>query len=374
MKAIRKGSDASLLKQLEKGRNDGEAHLREDKQRLEESHQMTESMLAHALQNYAKALADSSEHDHTMYRFCAIWLAQLGDHHFELLHRLTPAIPSHKFVTLAYQISARLGSGTQHFADYVKKLITRMASDHPFHTLYPLHALRKISLIETSESSGRTKRKSMPVDTSSQHSRSTAAEEIWSTIRRLSSLTERIDAIDTACEAYIEWASVKLKEDVEYAAPPGPGSRAKVKGGMLPIRPSLMIMTRVRDLPIPITTFSLPVNLTGKYTAGDFPSIIRYETTFKAAGGLATPKILVCHGSDGKAYKQLVRQLVIPSTAFFLTSIYPSSNPKMTSVKTLSWSKLLVSLMSFCEEMSNLGDVDSPWSPTMSLLCVERLV
>lgn len=328
MKAIPKGLDNSLLQQLSKGKNNGEAHLREDEQRLAVLTQTTESMLWYALENYAKAFADSSEHDHKIYRFCAIWLAQLDDHHFVQLYPLTKKIPSHKFVALAYQISARLGSGNQHFADYVRKLMTRMASDHPFHTLYPLHALRKTSSAGSIECSGRTKRKSMPAENSNQDNRSEAAEVIWTSIRQLSSLSERVDAIDLACEAYIEWASVKVLEDPDYSTPGAP--RRKPKKGSLPIKENFMIITRVCNLPIPVTTFSLPISVTGKYTAQDFASIVRYESTFTIAGGVTTPKVLLCLGSDGKQYKQLVSYLVIDREASFLISIFLSSNLRMT--------------------------------------------
>ena len=94
---------------LQKSKSDAEAHLREDRQQVEESERTTFAMLRRALENYAHALTESDESNHEVFRFCALWLAHADDEDVHVrIKPLLPAIPSHKFVFLAYQLSARL--------------------------------------------------------------------------------------------------------------------------------------------------------------------------------------------------------------------------------------------------------------------------
>ena len=50
-------------------------------------------------------------------------------------------VRSSKFVLLYHQLVSRLGTGTEEFGNTLRALVTRLTTDHPHHTLYPLLAL-----------------------------------------------------------------------------------------------------------------------------------------------------------------------------------------------------------------------------------------
>jgi len=47
------------------------------------------------------------------------------------------------------------------------------------------------------------------------------------------------------------------------------------------------------------------VSLTKEYD--DLVTILKYDAKFKVAAGNSRPKVMICWGSDGKQYKQLVK-------------------------------------------------------------------
>src|SRR3990167_5192867 len=56
---------------------------------------------------------------------------------------------------------------------------------------------------------------------------------------------------------------------------------------------------------IAVTTAEIPIEKTGKYQ--DITSIERFENEFTLVGGVNVPKLIVCTGSNGKSYQQLVK-------------------------------------------------------------------
>jgi len=284
---------------LEKSKSTASAHLTEDRQQLEEAEQTTQNMLQRALENYARALTESDESNVKIFRFCALWLAHSDD---DALHsRLQPllaAIPSYKFVFLAYQLSARLSpsSHTSPSSKNIRRLIQRLCREHLFHTFFPVHALREVP------PQGKGSRRSSTTKTDvPKNSRAQAAAEVIDRLKTDTKLQSRIDGLEIACDAYGEWAAVEVKDCPQYV-----DSRGVVKKGSLKILASMRLKTKVRNLPIPVSTFDLPIDPTGIYPDNSFPHIVNYADTFDTAGGVHVPKIVTCLGSDGKPYRQLV--------------------------------------------------------------------
>ncbi|GAA5887702.1 hypothetical protein JCM16303_003731 [Sporobolomyces ruberrimus] len=286
---------------LVKSKGDAEAHIREDRRIVGEAKQTTRNMLQRAVENYARALAESDESNDRIYRFCALWLAHSDD---EDLHRglkpLLSAIPSYKFVFLAYQLSARLSlsSSTSKSADNVRRLVRRLCKDHPFHAFFPIHALRDGPIA----GKGSRRSSSTPRTDVSKSSRAQAAAEVIEEAKSDEQLRGRIASLDLACEAYGEWAAYKIKESQHYA-----DSRGTIKKGPLVILPSMKIRTKLKNQAIPVSTYNLPIDPTGRYPDSSFPSIVAYDQQFDVAGGLHVPKIVKCLGSDGQRYRQLLK-------------------------------------------------------------------
>ncbi|GAA5937662.1 hypothetical protein JCM1841_000247 [Sporobolomyces salmonicolor] len=299
MRSTSSGSHSSG--QLERSRKTGEAHLEDDRRQLEEAEQTTNSMLWRALENYARALTDSDDHDDQVFRFCALWLAHADDD--DLHARLKPlltVIPSHKFVFLAYQLSARLSetsSQPSHFAKNIRRLVFRLVTDHPFHAFFPVYALCEAAPPVKASRRSSTVREAVP-----KNPRAYAALDIIDQVKKSAQLRARIESLELACESYGEWAGFDVKNHAQYQ-----DSRGRFRSGALPIVRSMKLKTKLVNLPIPVSTYDLPIDPTGRYDDATFPHLVKYDDNFDTAGGIHTPKIVTCRGSDGKAYKQLVK-------------------------------------------------------------------
>ncbi|GAA5821356.1 hypothetical protein JCM3770_006348 [Rhodotorula araucariae] len=305
---------------MKTSRRQAEQHIADDRRQVEEAEATARNMLWQSLENYARALGTADDFDDKVFRFCALWLgcAEDNDLHTKLKPLLS-AIPAFKFVFLAYQLSARLTKAAVSVpsASNVRKLVLRLCLEHPFHALYPVQALRDPSATKSSRRSSASRESSVGVTTN--NSRAQAATDIVEKTKRTDSLRPRVEAVEIACEAYAEWASFPLKGHSAYV-----DSRGGLRKGALPILRSMRILTKVRNLPIPVTTFHLPVSPTGKYD--DYPTLQRYEEHFDTAGGIHVPKIVVCLDSTGQRYKQLlkgdddIRQDAVMEQAFELVN------------------------------------------------------
>ena len=62
--------------------------------------------------------------------------------------KIAQEVPSYKFVPLIYQISSRLGVGTEEFRETMRVLLERLALEHPHHILLQLYALANADKVE----------------------------------------------------------------------------------------------------------------------------------------------------------------------------------------------------------------------------------
>ncbi|GAA5999510.1 DNA-binding protein kinase TEL1 [Rhodotorula paludigena] len=306
---------------IKRSRSTAQAHIRDDERQVAELEEAARSMLWRALEHYARALHASDEFDDKVFRFCAKWLACAHDDGIHAdLKPLLAQIPSHKFVFLAYQLSARLSKSAAPTpsASNIRSVVLRLCADHPFHALYPVNALRDAASARNSRRTSTSRESS--IGSGSSNSRAQAANEIFERTKRSDKLRPRVEAVELACTAYAEWASFRLKDHAPYLD----SNQRSVRKGALPIVRSMRILTKVRDLPIPVTTSHLPVDPSARYE--DFPTIHRYEEHFDTAGGIHLPKIVVCIDSSGGRHKQLlkgdddIRQDAVMEQAFELVN------------------------------------------------------
>ncbi|GAA6044295.1 hypothetical protein JCM8097_008685, partial [Rhodosporidiobolus ruineniae] len=288
---------------LTKSRDDAGKYLAEDRRQLQETEKTTQTMLQRSVENYAKALATSDDYDDKVFRLCALWLARPdNDTLHQNLKELLDKIPSHKFVFLAYQLSARLtkSSQTTPSAANITRLVTRLCIEHPFHALYPVNALRDLP---PQMSSSRRSSTSRGGGEGSKNSRAQAASDVMEKVKRKDPILKaRVEAVEQLLEAYAQWAEFNIKRHQDFL-----DTRGHIKKTPLPIPASQALVRKVKDLPVPVTTFDLPVDKTGRYEPDSFPHIVQYGPDFGLAGGVNLPKIVICYGSDGKEYKQLLK-------------------------------------------------------------------
>lgn len=292
--------------------------LLQDETRLMELEASRTHFLRRSVAMYARALATSDEHDDAVPRLVSLWLEHAADAELNrLLSTCLPSIPSHKFVGLMHQLSARLTELPDSadvmvpFQTNLSRLLLRMCQEHPFHCLYAIFALIKTGADAKAAATHRPSPRntlSVPEGGASQSAsppvlRSTAAEKIWTHIKRRSSLGKRIRTFEELCLAYVEWAEFDLTSRADrYFQNSG-----SIKKGALRMPPSGELrLARMRDLDIPVATARLEIDATCRYES--FVSIVRYGETFTTAGGIHLPKISECIGSDGRRYKQLFKR------------------------------------------------------------------
>ncbi|GAA6010816.1 hypothetical protein JCM10207_005857 [Rhodosporidiobolus poonsookiae] len=291
---------------LERSKINAQQHLEEDERLVEEAAQAAKSTLWRAVENYAKALALSDDCDDEAYRLCALWFARPDSD--ELHGRLKPLlaeIPSRKFVPLAYQLSARLTKDLQPnpSVDNIRRLVLRLCAEHPFHSLYPVHGLCE-GQQQQQKTTRRSSAKHEPASFS-KTSRAQAAVDVLNRLKKNDALRRRVEDVELVLEAYHEWASYSVK-----AYEPWLSSRKSRSSAPPPIPPHMRIVTKLRDVAVPVTTFDLPIDPLGRYdpnSPNSFPTIKGYRTTFTTAGGVHLPKITLCVGSDEKEYRQLFK-------------------------------------------------------------------
>jgi ataxia telangiectasia mutated family protein len=89
-----------------------------------------------------------------------------------------------------------------------------------------------------------------------------------------------------------------------------------------------------------VVTVSLPIRADGDYT-NDIVKILKFQSTFSITdSGISRPKIIICEGSDGKEYKQLVKGNHLLSTiAYHLVCLlyYHESNAKTLITRHVFW-------------------------------------
>ncbi|KAK0535926.1 Serine/threonine-protein kinase tel1 [Tilletia horrida] len=278
-----------------------ERQLAADKAQLAAFETTCTLFLGKALSMYATSLHCTEEHNEAIFPFSSLWFENSTDVKANSeLSAFLELIPSHKFIPLTHQLSARLSPGTsatqgQAFTTNLTNLLSRMCFEHPFHTMYAIFALRKAGYdIERSQAT----RSSPAPSVSSQVTRAKAAELIWRRIRTQPALQMRIDAFEKVCLAYVDWAEFNLKDELKT------GSGGFRRG---PHRiPSGSKLLSLRNVGVPVATKQLPIDVTGQYQG--FVAIQRYSEMFSTAGGLHLPKINECIGTDGRRYKQLFKQ------------------------------------------------------------------
>lgn len=371
---LSKGVDSGLRSQLQKGSENARASLEEDQAQLREATEIARVMLCQALKNYAQALVAASSNDDDMLRYTSLWLAHADDDELnkETIAGLVASIPPHKFIFLFHQLSARLhkSSNDSPFVKIINQLVCRICAEHPFHSIYQINALRTSdptlsTPIQASSSSARQSGRRSSASSASTNNtsaqnqsspRSLAADAIITKVLKTKpALKGRIDAIIMACEAYYDWAEFRLSSVTSFL-----GENKKVKKGLLKL-PAKCGLVKLKDLPIPVSSYTLPVDVTTKYDQSDIPYIARYQSTFFCPGGVSEPKVVKCVGTNGKVYSQLVR----PRCSFFFLAndahiIIDGHSSKARTIldKTLSWNRRSFSSTIYSNETSELEAED----------------
>ncbi|KAL6071582.1 hypothetical protein STEG23_024553, partial [Scotinomys teguina] len=263
--------------------------LKEDRKRF----------LCKAVENYISCLLSGEEHDMWVFRLCSLWLENAGVFEVNgMMKKDGMKISSHKFLPLMYQLAARMGTkmmGGLGFHEVLNNLISRIAMDHPHHTLFIILALanaNKDELLSKPEAARRSRiTKNVPKESSQlDEDRTEAATKIVHTIR--SKRCKMVRDMEALCDAYIILANLDASQ-----------WKNQRKGINIPANQPITKLKNLDDVVVP--TMEIKVDPTGEYE--NLVTIKSFKTEFRLAGGLNLPKIIDCVGSDGKERRQLVK-------------------------------------------------------------------
>lgn len=251
--------------------------------------------LKRAVVNFIKCLRYGDSHDLHIFTLISLWFENA--HSDELIHLLQKKglnrVKTSKFLPLMYQLAARMGCEETPFYITLNKIIEQVTQDHPHHSLHIVMALANANKDDDYlQTSGRhEKKENANENITNSQDRAKAAKKIIQTLCT-TKIAQNVRGMEMLCEAYIELANF----DVD-----------KYKRETKPIQlPSSLRLTKLKNLRhVAVATSNIPIDPSGVYA--DIPYVTGFEPNFKLAGGINLPKIILCNGSNGLKYRQLVK-------------------------------------------------------------------
>lgn len=235
--------------------------------------------LRESLSSFLRAFALVDTADTLISRCCALWFANSTDTDANrAFQRGISGVPSYKFVILLNQLLARLSTTSDLFQDTLATLLSRLISDHPYHSLYSMHT------VQYSKRSGDLPAKD----------RAKALSRIMQKLMVDNTFGNIVPKVHYLCSNYVKLAAVIInkndfpEKDISFTSIPN----------------NHAFLVRIPTLQLPPLTFDVEPRLSKDYS--DVPTIASYDKCFRLAGGISVPKIIQLRTSDGIICKELV--------------------------------------------------------------------
>lgn len=214
---------------------------------------------------------------------------------------------SHHFVPLVYQIFSRIDTTSNpdsQFQSVLQNLVCKICLEHPYHALVQIIALANGNNVANS-----TKESIFTQNIG----KVTAVENLIQRIKSSASVfvAELLDSYQILAEAYIALAMMPTKQLVENRRTENI-SLSSMKTIPKNLQLTRCLKSRGNYMPC-ILTKPPQIRPDADYGNGDIDPIgseriQSFETTFSITdSGLHRPKIVMCKGSQGGLYKQLVK-------------------------------------------------------------------
>nr|ACG68443.1 ataxia telangiectasia mutated protein [Branchiostoma floridae] len=280
-------------------------HMVDGKDELEGLNEDRDAFLHKAMENYIRCLRAGDEHDLRVFRLCSLWFRNAHNPDINQLAKENfPKLESRKFLPLIYQLAARMGTksqGSPDFQNTLLQLIERVATDHPYHSLYVVLALANADLDGKFIGQGKRVTKlsrsqhSQNSDVEGEEARTTVAVQVLEKVRvQKGRLVQDMQGL---CEAYVQLSNLDGK------AWKMENERLK-RPNKLSSRESMLM--KVKDLTtVAVPTVDIKVDPTCCYD--DIVYIREFDPSVSFPGGINVPKVITCQGSDGVWRKQLVK-------------------------------------------------------------------
>ena len=282
-------SNQTAARGLALHRNRKQREINLDSQELNALESRKREYLMLALSNYRQVLALGNQYDlMAVFRLCNLWF-KLGDKEVNAqVAEAFDSAPSHKFLTLVYQMASRMSSATTgalHASGFYKvlhKMMHRLAVDHPYHTLYQVFALKN---------GNRASQSSRGLHHNVDAAKVAAADSLIGSLRRAPKVAAVVKQMETMLELYIKLAELATPKNNNT----GMSMPREFRHGL-------------KDLHLmPLVSVGLPVNPGGDYSAGSFPHIQSVSDSISFVGGVNKPKLIKVFDSHGLEHKELVK-------------------------------------------------------------------
>lgn len=293
---------------MHRQREKAEKVLTTDKENLKMLEESIRSFLEQALLMYAEYMEWSEEDDQEIaVRFCGLWFSNFTN---ELVLNAIKSslgkISPHKFLFLAHQLTARLGTasqgeGAKQHQRFLQQVVVAMCIRHPFHSIFQVLSARGAE-----SDSKRVGRKDAPPLASE---RKAEAEKIVEKIRQKQKDMKRPDKLleemEESFKCFVEWSKYPIK-----ATKPTPGIPYLVpkSTGLFSLTWSKSAKKERREKPklkpYPVVTADIAIDRTTEYR--NITTFHYYEDHYFVVGGVHVPKLISCVDSLGKTHKQLV--------------------------------------------------------------------
>eukprot|EP00978_Attheya_sp_CCMP212_P021525 scaffold62915_cov55-Attheya_sp.AAC.3 len=289
-----------------------------------------DELLKQALESFGVALSisntgEAEDLSKYVYRLMSLWFSNCHrvDDKFDanlIMTRLTERIPSFRFVPLTYQLFSRIDQDESSFQQSLRAIVSKICIEHPYHALVQLIALSNGNKV----GSGVSGRQASTYLENVGDSKVEAAKGILARVKERGPiyLSSLIDSYSMLVDSYIYLAMAPTESFHT-------GARAQTKDISLSVvfknsdtrNSSVSSLDRcfsssrgnLSDSPPCVLTNPPVLRPSGDYGQGrEDPvggeRIIGFDSTFSLTEtGLHRPKIVICRGSKGGRFKQLVK-------------------------------------------------------------------
>ena len=232
-----------------------------------------------SLKNYLQALSVSEHYNLHVVRFFALWLEHDQSEIInKAIESILPQVASWKFVTLLNQLMSRLLDNGTTFQALLKQLVSRICSEHPYHSIYHLFASSNTAVGK---------------DDVTANARKSAAVKVATGLKADKRIGPLFSKVWEANSLYNRLANSKVE------VPKAP------KISIRHIPAANQMNKRVSQLGIPPATIHLELRPAADYT--NVPTITRFREEVTIASGISAPKVLTARATDGEQYKQLFK-------------------------------------------------------------------
>jgi serine-protein kinase ATM len=283
IRAAERRKDHNAAKTLSKDRERAQKLQKMDRTELQRLHNLQQTLLKNAIENFLRCFAACSDYDHYVPKFCAIWLKNAKQKGLNTVVALDlKSVPSYKFLPLMHQLCSRLSNEESGFQGTLSELLYRILKDHPFHSIHQIFS--SISSVGDSVAVARSSAASRLVQTLSQKQNEGRM-----------SLRDLANILGDQFSAYSDLANLPIDKKTQ------PNSEIQLSA-----YPSLRKFRSkaLEDVRLPPPTLGIPVSPECNY--GSVPYIQKYHHTFKIASGVNQPKILDSVLSNGRSFRELV--------------------------------------------------------------------